>query len=144
MDTLEMPLAENLARADATLREELSRLERAAHAPADAMPLELRNSLERVRASLLEHFRLEEANGYLSDVRRRAPQLDRPAEQLLEEHRTLARALDTLLAEAGRPRLAGPVLRDRVLVWVEQVRAHRSRENLLAEEAFNRDVGAED
>ena len=144
MDNPETAPSEALARAHAALREELNGLEGAAHAPAEVLPLELRNDLERVRACLLEHFRFEEANGYMNHVLRRAPNLERTAEQLRQEHWALAQALDALLEEASHPRLAGPVLRDRVLVWLEQVRAHESRENLLAEEAFNRDLTAED
>lgn len=136
--------ADAMARAHAVLQEQLGRLQRAAHAPRDAQPLELRNDLERVRTGLAEHFRFEEENGYMNHVLRRAPHLERKTEQLLQEHHALAQTLDTLLDEASHPQQAGPVLRDRVLVWIEQVRAHESRENLLAEEAFNQDLTAED
>ncbi len=144
MDKPETTPAETLAQAHATLREELGRLERAAHAPSDAMPLELRNDLERVRTCLAEHFRIEEENGYLSTVLKSLPHLERPARRLLEEHRLLAHSLDALLAEAGHPPRAGTALRGQVLAWIEQVRAHETRENLLVEDAFNLDLGTDD
>src|SRR5262245_58739879 len=109
--------AATVNRTHEALQEELERLEHAAQAPADAMPLELHNRLELVRARLVEYLRAEEQGGFLKDVLPPDPGPHRAAKELREEHRQLAQALDALIAEtAFAPNDAA--LREKAARWV--------------------------
>jgi hypothetical protein len=131
-------------RVHAVLHEDLRRLEEAARPTARHDVALLRARLGITEAHLVEHFRLEEHNGYMDAVRKREPRLERAVEQLAEEHRRLAQTLATLLQEAAAESGVREALYQGVLDWVECVRRHEPRENHLVQDAFNLDIGAED
>jgi hypothetical protein len=97
-----------------------------------------------MRPQLDEHFRFEEEDGYLREVLARAPNWERAAEHLREEHGRLLHSLDTLLEEARRDGAASDALGERVLAWAQAVRRHESEENRLYQDAFNVELSAED
>ena len=133
---------ELLSRAHAALLADLEELEAATSFPSTAMPARFAQHLRRVRRHLMEHFRFEERDGYMTAVRKREPQRDRDINHLLQEHRQLAHALDTLIEQASPGREGVPA--DQVRAWIGQVRLHETHENALVEEVFNRDLIAAD
>ncbi len=132
-----------LVAAHRALVEDLQKLDQA---PADetVSPAKLLASLERLRGRLVEHFRFEEQNGYLDWVVERQPNLDRPVQHLAEEHRLLLSSLDELLGETRAAAAAAAALKRKATEWSRRVRRHERDENLLVEDAFNLDLGAED
>jgi hypothetical protein len=100
--------------------------------------------LAGVRAHLEDHFRFEEEGGYMQAVLARAPHLERRVNHLRGEHDELLGSLAALAEEADATPALDEEGRQRVRKWIERVRDHESRENLLVEEAFNRDLAAED
>src|SRR5262249_61195710 len=104
---------------------------------------DLADRLDVVRASIGEHFRFEEENGYMAAVLEIHPHLERMVQHLCEEHGQLLRSLDELRAEgrAGQLSAAG---RARGLAWARAVRRHERSENVLVQDAFNLDLSAED
>ncbi len=135
-------LAELLNRAHAVLLGDLEKLEETARSPTTGRSARFAAHLRRVQRHLIDHFRFEERNGYMSAVRKREPQLDQEVNRLLQEHRQLAQALNALIEQAGQSR--GGVPAEQVQAWIAQVRFHESRENALIEEVFNRDIIAAD
>jgi hypothetical protein len=133
---------EGLRQVHARLRRDLGELEAAAGAPAGEGPEDLGARLCRTRAHLAEHFRFEEENGYMSAVLLRDPNRARQIEQLLDEHRRLCAALESLVEEAGQA--VTEALRTKVPQWVASVRRHEEREDTLVQDVFNVDTGAED
>jgi len=137
-------VAEALSRAHAALLEDLRRLEEAASAASEESLAWLRGRLDATRMHIGEHFRFEEQNGYLDVVSKREPRLDRAIQQLVEEHRQLAQALDFVVAEVKAATGLDDKLREEVRGWVKRVRQHEAREDRLIQDAFNLDIGAED
>jgi hemerythrin len=137
-------VVEALARAHQALLQDLRRLEDTARAAAGATLAEARAWLVAVRAHLADHFRFEEEDGYLDAVRKREPRLERAAEQLAEEHRSLMRDLDALLKAAAEATRLDDGLREGLRRWVKEVRKHEARENDLVQEAFAQDIGTKD
>ena len=74
----------------------------------------------------------------------RAPHLERTVNHLRGEHDELRRSLAALAKEAGGAQGPGADFREKVRHWIQRVRDHEARENLLVEDAFNRDLAAED
>ena len=134
--------ARSLRQAHASLLEDLRKLEDAAQA-SGAKPEDLRACLLATQAHVTEHFRFEEQDGYFAAVRKRAPHAHRTIQELAEDHRRLAGALQGLIQESTAPIVAEP-LRKRIAEWVLWVRDHEARENKLVQEVFNRDFEAED
>ena len=144
MSKLRVSLAEAMGRAHRVLLEELRDLEKAVGPPLPGGPARLIPRLEWLREHLAEHFRFEEENGYLVEVRQREPNREREINQLQEEHRQLAQSLNALLGEARGASNRSDSFGEKVRAWVEQVRRHESHENRLVQDAFNRDTSAED
>ena len=140
-------VVEALSRAHEGLLEDLRNLESAVEAavhPAVKGLDRLRARLAVTRTHLAAHFRFEEQNGYMDAVRKREPRLERTVQQLADEHRQLAESLDGLVRECGAATSLEDTLRQAVRAWIERVRQHEVRENDLAQDAFNLDIGAED
>jgi hemerythrin-like domain-containing protein len=137
-------VAEALSQAHATLLAELRDLEKAVRPSAGEGLPELRARLSAIRTHIIEHFRIEEKNGYMDTVRKREPRLERTIQQLAEEHCQLAQSLDALIDEARASTSLDASFREQVRGWVERVRQHEMRENDLIQDAFNLDIGAED
>jgi hemerythrin-like domain-containing protein len=135
--------AATLAEAHRKLLEDLQNLERVAQA-SDADSTELSVCLKSIRTHLEEHFRLEEHNGYMQAVLDQAPQLERTVNQLRGEHDELRGSLAALLDGSRDMRSVKADFQQKVQKWIERVRNHESKENLLVEEAFNRDLATKD
>jgi hypothetical protein len=130
---------DQLLRAHAALHGALHGLREALNSPAEA-----RLKLLGLRAIVRDHFRREEQGGYLAPVLLLQPQQERVVRRLLGEHRLLAEALDALVQEAAAATAIEDGFRQRVGAWAEELRRHEADENVLVEDAFNRDVGPED
>ncbi len=141
MGNNDMSVAETLTQAHAALSEQLRLLDEAALA---AGVVELRNRLGSTQTHLVEHFRLEEQNGYMGAVRERAPRLERAIEQLALEHHELARSLQALIAQSKAATSVDDPFRQQIREWIKRVRRHEAHENDVLQDAFNLDIGAED
>jgi hypothetical protein len=136
--------AADLAEAHRELLGNLRQLEQAADALPDDEDGELMVRLEATRARLDDHFRFEEANGYMQAILDRVPQLERKVRQLRDEHGELRQSLTELTREAEGARVASKRFRKGLKEWVGRLRDHEKRENFLVEDVFNCDVSAED
>jgi CBS domain-containing protein len=137
-------LAEQLGQAHAALLIELRKLREAARAGSRTTDDELLSRLKEVRTVVGRHFRLEETNGYLENVRKRQPQSDLEIQKLWTEHREILSSLDALIAEAAGPTAGRERLGQQVRAWIDRLRAHESHENALVQDAFNLEIAAED
>jgi hypothetical protein len=145
MGSTEKPsVVEALRQTHLAVLKDLGELEDAANSPLGADSAEMRSRLDRTRTHISEHFRFEEENGYMDAVLRRAPNLARTVEQLCDEHRNMAEALQGLIARTMTGRPLEEAFRDQVRSWVESVRRHEARENKLVQETFNVELDAED
>jgi cell division septum initiation protein DivIVA len=144
MNQTGVSVAEDLRQAHATLLQDVGTLEDAARPTANEDLTEFRSRLAATRKHIAEHFRFEEQNGYMDTIRKREPRLERAIEQLAQEHRQLAQALEALMADAAAATTMADSLRERVREWIGHLRQHELRENELVQAAFNLDIGAED
>jgi hypothetical protein len=144
MNKTNASLAVAMAEAHRALLRELEDLERSAQPCSAAGPKDTSARLAGLRTRLDDHFRFEEQNGYMQPVLARAPHLERTVNQLRGEHDELRRSLVALVEEAGAARAPGADFWQKVRQWITLVREHEARENLLVEEAFNREFAAED
>jgi hypothetical protein len=110
----------------------------------DSAPADLSACLERVRASLEEHFRFEEDNGYLASVLQRRPYLETTVRRLADEHVEILRALDLLREQARQAEAVTCQMRDVIAQWLRRVRRHEQREDALVEDAFAVDLNADE
>jgi hypothetical protein len=144
MNQTNASLAVALAKAHRALLEDLRDLERGTRPSSAAGPKEVSARLEGLRTHLEDYFRFEEQNGYMQAVLARAPHMERTVNHLRGEHDELRRALAALAEEAGGAQALGADFREKMRQWIKRVRDHEARENLLVEDAFNRDLAAED
>jgi hypothetical protein len=135
---------EALRKAHRALFKDLEKLEAATRAASATDARIWSRELDQARSPLAEHFRLEEEGGYMATVLQREPRLEHSVQHLLKEHQRLLSSLDALLQAARE----APHIDDRFLTqvrtWIDDVKAHETRENSLVEEAFNLDTSAED
>lgn len=132
---------ESLRQAHVSLLADLQQL---SGATAGMTFADLRTQLLKARQDLLEHFRLEEEDGYLDVVRRKEPNLEPTLAKLLKEHRKLVQELDDLLAKVEQPHSPLDTAQRRVRLWIHDVRGHEIRENHLIQDAFVHDLGTGD
>ncbi len=104
----------------------------------------MRARLEATHRHVTEHFRHEEKNGYMDEVRQGEPRLDRAIQQLAEEHCLLTQSLEALLGIARTATSLDDTLREEIRRWIEHVRQHEFRENDLIQDAFDLDIGTKD
>ena len=143
MPKFQATFGDALLRGHRALLRDLQALQKATQPRREGQPAELAACLDRTRGDLAEHFRFEEENGYLGAVLQLHPHLARVVGRLAEEHGELLRSLDALRAEA-RSAGAGDVPREKVIRWIQRVRLHERRENILVQDAFCLDLSAED
>jgi uncharacterized protein YlxW (UPF0749 family) len=143
MNEIRLDSTTALSRAHAALLEDLAKLEAAA-ASATLDARVLFDRLDLTAKCLTEHFRLEEQNGYMETVRTRSPHLGREIDRLKEEHRQLLDSVKQLHERARDSQRVDDAFRKQLGDLIEGVRNHETRENLLIEDAFNRDTPAED
>jgi hypothetical protein len=133
-----------LADAHRALLKDLADLERLAE-PAVALEAAGAGArLEALREHLGKHFRFEEQSGYMQAVLARAPHYERRVQRLREEHDELWNELAALIIQAGGLPARDEEFRQAVRAWVEHVRDHEARENVLVEDTFNTEVAAGD
>jgi hypothetical protein len=135
---------EALRRAHGVLEQDLSRLDEAASSTSEEWLAEVRIWLGATHARITEHFRFEEQGGYMREVRKREPRLERVIQELGAEHADLRASLEVLIREAGAAAAVDNALRERIRAWIAQVKAHEARENEVVQNAFNYDISAED
>jgi hypothetical protein len=104
----------------------------------------LSKRLRSLKPHLAEYFRKEEQDGFAQAVLVRAPQLERKVHSLMDEHAELARSLETLIRLAEDSESLDDGFREQLRAWVHRFREHESYENVLFEDAFNVECGAED
>ncbi len=80
----------------------------------------------------------------MEEVKKQAPRLDRMIRQLAEEHEQLRQTLDAIIREAETATSLGDSLKDQIREWIRHVRQHESREDDVAQDAFNLDIGMKD
>jgi hypothetical protein len=137
-------LAEALGLAHKSLLADLGTLEATVQPTTSAGIEVLRSRLASAHTRLVDHFRLEEENGYMDAVRKREPRLEKTIELLAREHRELLNSLANLTEQANNSAAIDGPLRSNVRSWVEAVRRHEHQENELVQTAFNMDLTAED
>ncbi|HTN76706.1 MAG TPA: hemerythrin domain-containing protein [Pirellulaceae bacterium] len=115
-----------------------------------ADPLEMIESLAKLRDQLALHFTLEEAYGYFEDAIDAAPQLSVQAEMLRNQHQTLFADLSHVVALAEQLRSEESPMDAHFEVarlfhrFRADLQQHESREQELILAAFNDDLGCGD
>jgi hypothetical protein len=101
--------------------------------------------LQRLTIEVRAHMEFEERDGYLAPVQQQMPTMSAAIEQLREEHPLLQSRLAQILTDA-RVEPGVYMFREeispRLEQWLDSMRDHERRENLLVQEAFNTDVSA--
>jgi hypothetical protein len=144
MKELGIPLAEALGRAHAVLEADLGKLDEAAGADSGESLVDVRVWLAATHARLIEHFRFEEAGGYMREVRKREPRLEKVIHELGGQHRELKASLEALIEEAAAATRVHDTFREKIRAWIAKVKHHEARENEIVQNAFNLDIDAED
>ena len=101
-------------------------------------------ALAELEAYLVSHFQLEETGGYMSEALQLAPRYHGRAEDLREQHETLAcemRALCELAEIIGPSREAWSELERRLARFGRELLAHERAENELTSQIFLEDIG---
>ncbi len=101
-------------------------------------------AMAELEAYLVSHFQLEETGGYMSEALRLAPRYHGRAEDLREQHETLAcqmRALCELAEISGPSREAWSELDRRLARFGRELLAHERAENELTSQIFLEDIG---
>jgi hemerythrin len=136
METSEKTFAEALQQTHTDLLEDLWQLEESVCQGSVEDQPELSTRLGKVRTHLTDHFRFEEQDGYMAPLLTEEPRFGPAVQELLDEHRQLAQALDALLQEVTAAQALRHDFREKVRAWVKHVRQHESRENSLVQEVY--------
>ncbi len=137
-------VSKDLQEAHVALDNDLRELENALHATPTDGRAEVVRRLARVRLTLIEHFRFEEHNGYMTGVLKREPNLDQTVRGLLKEHQQFAHSLDDIITEARSRANLEESLLEKIRDWLKRIHHHESRENQLVQDVYARDTAAED
>jgi len=101
--------------------------------------------LEQLTIEVREHMEFEERGGYLAPVQQRMPELFGTIEQMRGEHTVLQSKLAQILTDA-RTRPGVYEFREEVSPqlqhWLDSMRDHERRENMLVQDAFSTDISA--
>lgn len=114
------------------------------HGGQDEVTENLPARLASTRKRLVEHFDLEEQNGYTTAVEDVQPHLMKAAQRLHEDHDHLLTHLDQVRAAVQSGAEVTDDIRERVRVWLNAVRRHEQAENLLLQDAFGLDIATGD
>ncbi len=101
--------------------------------------------LEQLTVEVREHMEFEERDGYLAPVQQQMPGLFDTIEQMRGEHTVLQSRLAQILTDARtHPGIYEfrEELSPHLQHWLDSMRDHERRENLLVQEAFNTDISA--
>jgi hypothetical protein len=115
---------------------DLRELEQAGCSAPGEGPAELGVRLATVRTHITNHFRFEEQGGYMASVLKVESHFAPVVNQLLAEHKQMTQALEAIIQETGTVRSLSGIPREKIRVWIDQVRRHEARENQLVDEAF--------
>jgi iron-sulfur cluster repair protein YtfE (RIC family) len=144
METTDVPLADAMLKAHGALKRDLQEVSQALHSSEPAIPRQFQDRLVALQKHVAEHFRFEEQNGYMPEVLKRKPNLDRDVAKLRSDHRLLAETLSQLITEARGKVIADEAWSRRLKAWIAEVERHEILENDLIQDAFNLDISAED
>lgn len=144
MKAMQASIAESLSQAHQALLRDLRRLQDLVRPDSPVSLAELRNRLGATYTHVCEHFRLEEANGYMDDLVKDQPRLQRITQQLGDEHRDLRQSLDVLHGEANVASQVDDDLREKIRKWIERLLHHETQENDLVQDAIDSDFAAQD
>jgi len=144
MNTAQVPLSDAMAKAHAVLMKDLKELGQCLRSPDQAAPGQLCGRLTALQKHVAEHFRFEEQNGYMSDVLKRKPNLERDVERLQSDHRQLTETLEQLVTEAQANVVLDETWYRTLEGWLTEIKGHEIRENELIQDAYNLDISAED
>ena len=126
--TIETSTDEKLKEAHARLRDDLAELERML-TTMTAIPADrLADRLRKFRGITAGHFQFEELNGYLNPVISCGHDKEVEVKALLDEHRRLLAFLDEVIDDAVHGTGLTGELRERLQLWLRDLRAHEGRE----------------
>ena len=144
MKKLDVAKAEIPGTSHEPLRKHLRQLEDALRATSALSPQKLGVQLAGLRGHLIEHFSLEEQNGWKDAVLTQDPRLEHAVGALIDEHKRLLQALNTLIDKSEIISAVDATICEKVLRWIHRVRDHEAREDDLLDSAFVEDLGAGD
>jgi hypothetical protein len=137
MTKTERSMSEVLLRSHREIESELKRLEQVV-APTGFPGLEnLHNNLDMAYSFLIEHFRVEEEEGLLVEVVKKAPEKDRVVRDLQEQHKTLSHSLGDLMDEVKIMEAELEKLCNKLREWIQMTQSHERRETSLLKEVFD-------
>lgn len=102
--------------------------------------------LDDAHSRLVRHFAFEEEGGYFRDMLRRSPRLRPRAKRLLAQHPELLERLERVreLASEATAAPAADALQEAFGAFLALYEEHEQGEEDLLQEAFGRDIGAND
>ena len=128
------------------LNELMARIDRALEEKTSTVA-EVSDLLAQLGDRLVKHFELEEEGGYFAEALTQAPRLISRANELMIQHPKMtryARELAGAADPAQQPDLWWKQTRERFKAFQAELQKHESQENDLLQEAYNRDLGAND
>jgi hypothetical protein len=145
MKTSLIDIAEEPSQANASVLDDVQKLEHAVLASPQVSVAHILDTLSTTRRHVTDHFEFEEKErGWMEAVRKREPRLEHAVCSLIEEHRELVKSLNTLVEKANAQAKVEEAFRQRVLQWIQRVREHELRENELLQDVFAENLGAGD
>jgi hypothetical protein len=98
--------------------------------------------------NLVKHFALEEDGGYFADALLHAPQLISKANALLAQHPKMCLQAKDLVQQLSEVRQVGENWWSRTtelfIAFRDEINRHEKQENVLLQEAYTQDLGAND
>lgn len=128
------------------LKDLMARIDRAFTERISSME-EVSDLLAQLGDRLVRHFSMEEEGGYFAEALTQAPRLVSRANELMAQHpKMCTRARDLVLEiDPIRPKQDWwQTTRERFNAFRDELLKHEQREDLLIQEAYNRDLGAND
>jgi hypothetical protein len=109
---------------------------------------EVSTMLAQLGDDLVKHFALEENGGYFADALLHAPQLISKANALLAQHPKMCMQAKDLVRELTDSRQVGESWWSRTTdlfhAFRDEIARHEKQENVLLQEAYTQDLGAND
>lgn len=129
------------------LRALLARIDQAFQRPTATVE-EISQLLGQLGDRLVYHFTSEEEGGYFAEALTHAPQLIAKANALLDQHPKMCTKAKALKVELHRAEASIDEWRTRTaeLFWAfrDELLRHEMQENVLIQEAYQRDMGVND